>query len=117
MFKQRRRRAHKKDKIFTLTLLDDLKLIVKSEGRIEKSILTVKIFNDDILMDFGLEKCARITFKKGKLFHFQKIVIDTNRKIQELEQGKRYTYLGIEEREGIQHKQMKERLKKNIEED
>jgi hypothetical protein len=36
-------------------------------------------------------------------------VIDINREIQELEQGKKY--LGIEESEGIQHQQMKERLK------
>ena len=38
-------------------------------------------------------------------------MIDTNREIQELEQGKTYTYLGIEENEGIRHQQMKERLK------
>jgi len=36
-------------------------------------------------------------------------VIDINREIQELAQGK--TYLGIEESEGIQHQQMKENLK------
>jgi hypothetical protein len=38
-------------------------------------------------------------------------VIDINREIQELEQGKMYKYLGIEESEGTQHQQMKERLK------
>jgi len=38
-------------------------------------------------------------------------VIDINREIQELEQGKTYKYLGIEEIEGIQHQQMKGRLK------
>ena len=38
-------------------------------------------------------------------------MIDTNREIQELEQGKTYKYLGIEESEGIQHQHMKERLK------
>jgi hypothetical protein len=38
-------------------------------------------------------------------------VIDNNRKIQELQQGKTCRYLGIEECEGIQHQQMKERLK------
>jgi hypothetical protein len=38
-------------------------------------------------------------------------VIDNNREIQELEQGKMYRYLGIEESEGIQHQQMKDRLK------
>ena len=62
-------------------------------------------------MDFGLEKCAKITFKKGKLIHSQNLVIDINREVQELEQGKTYKYLRIEESEGIQHQQMKERLK------
>jgi len=40
-------------------------------------------------------------------------VIDTNREIQELERGKTYKYLAIEESEGIQHQQMKERLKQD----
>jgi hypothetical protein len=38
-------------------------------------------------------------------------MIDINREIQEMELGKTYKYLGIEEGEGIQHQQMKERLK------
>ena len=54
---------------------------------------------------------AKITFKRGKLTHSQNLVIDTNREIQELEQGKTYTYLGIAESEGIQRQQMKERFK------
>jgi len=63
-------------------------------------------------MEFGLEKCAKIAFKRGKLVHSQNLVIDINRAIYELEQGKPYMYLGTEENEGIQHQQMKERLKK-----
>jgi hypothetical protein len=62
-------------------------------------------------MDFGLEKCAKITFKKGKLIHWQNFVADINRETQELEQGKTYKYLeieGIECIEGIQRLQMKE---------
>jgi hypothetical protein len=62
-------------------------------------------------MEFGLDKCAKITFEKSKLTHSQNLVIDINREIQELEQEKTYKYLGIEEGEGIQHQQMKEKLK------
>jgi hypothetical protein len=62
-------------------------------------------------MDFGLEKCAKIIFKKGKLIQSQNLMIDINREIQELQQGKTYKYLGTEESEGMQHQQMKERLK------
>ena len=47
-----------------------------------------------------------------KLTHLQNLVTNTNREIQELEQGKTYKYLGTEESEGIQHQQMNERLKK-----
>jgi len=91
--------------------MDDLKLIAKSEEEIQKQIQTVKTFSDDIHMEFGLEKCAKITFKRGKLTHSQNLVIDINRETEELEQGKMYKYLRIEEGEGIQHQQMKERLK------
>ena len=62
-----------------------------------------KTFSDDIHMDFGLEKCTKITFKKGKLIYSQNLAIDINREIQELEQGKMYKYLGTEESESMQH--------------
>jgi len=32
-------------------------------------------------MEFGLEKCAKIAFKRGKLIHSQNLVIDINREI------------------------------------
>jgi hypothetical protein len=68
--------------------MDDLKLIDKSEEELQKQIQTVKTFSDDIRMEFGLDKCAKITFKRDKLTHSQNLVIDINREIQELEQGK-----------------------------
>jgi hypothetical protein len=76
--------------------MDDLKLIAKPEEELRKLIQTVKTFSDDIHMDFGLEECAKITFKKGKLIHSQNLIIDINREIQKLEQGKTHKYLGIE---------------------
>jgi hypothetical protein len=63
-------------------------------------------------MEFGLDKCAKIVFKKRKLVHSQNLVVDINREMQELEQGKTSKYPGTEESDGIQHQQMKERLKK-----
>jgi hypothetical protein len=101
-----------KTKISHLLSMDNLKLIAKSEAEFQSQIQAVKTFRDDIHMEFGLEKCAKITFKRGKLISLQNIVIDNNREIQELEQGKTYKYLGTEESEGIQHPQMKDRLKR-----
>jgi len=96
-----------KTKMSHLLYVDDLKLIAKSGEELQKQIQIVKNFSDDIHMDFGLEKCAKIAFKSGKLVHSQNIEIDSSREIQELEQGKTYRYLGIGESEGIQHQQMK----------
>jgi len=73
-----------------------LKLIAKSDEELQKQIQTVKTFSDDIHVEVGLEKCAKIAFKRSKLFHSQNLVIDINRELQELEQGKMYKYLGIE---------------------
>ena len=64
--------------------MDDLKLIAKSEEELQKQIQTLKTFSDDIHMEYGLEKCAKIAFKRGKLVHSQNLVIDINREIQEL---------------------------------
>jgi hypothetical protein len=54
-----------KTKISHLLYMDDLKLIVKSEEELQKQIQTVKTFNDIIHMDFGLDKCDKITLKKA----------------------------------------------------
>jgi len=56
--------------------MDDLKFIAKSEEEFQIQIQTVKTFSDDIHMEFGLEKCAKIEFKRGKLVHSQNFVID-----------------------------------------
>ena len=97
-------------KISHLLYMDDLNLTAKSEEELQKEIQTVKAFSEDIHTEFGLEKCAKITFKRGTMIQSQNLVLDITREIQELEQGKTYKYLGIEEREGTQHQQMKQRL-------
>ena len=43
----------------------DLKLITKSEEELQKQIQTVTTFSDDINMEFGLEKCAKITLREA----------------------------------------------------
>ena len=51
-----------KTKISHLLYVDDLKLIAKSEEELRKQIQRVKSFSNDIHMDFGLDKCAKITY-------------------------------------------------------
>jgi hypothetical protein len=54
-------------KISHLLYMDDLKLIAKSEEELQKQLQMVKNFSNDIHMEFGLNKCAKIAFKTGKL--------------------------------------------------
>ena len=80
---------------------------------IEGLLKTVETFSDDIGVEFSLDKClAKATFKKGKLVKTSSIDLDMQTKIQELEPGQTYKYLGINKGEGIQHSKMKEKIRK-----
>ena len=47
--------------------MDDFKLFAKDGNDLEGLLQTVKKFNDDISMSFGLDKWAAATFKIEKL--------------------------------------------------
>jgi hypothetical protein len=57
-----------KTKISHLLYMDALKLIAKSEEELQRQIQTVKNFGDDIHMEFGLEKCAKIRSREASSF-------------------------------------------------
>ena len=50
-----------------LLFMDDLKLYAKSQRELDSLIQTVKIFYDDVGMVFGLDKCAVLVLKRGKM--------------------------------------------------
>ena len=47
--------------------MDDLKLYAKSEEGLESLVQTVRIFSDDIGMEFGIGKCATLVLKRGEI--------------------------------------------------
>ena len=98
--------------IRNLFYMDDLKLYSKNEQEQIGELKIVKQFSDDIGMEFGLEKCAKASFKKGKLTSTGNRVIDVDTEIQELDQEGVYKYLGVDESDGIQHSKMKEKIRK-----
>ena len=65
--------------------MDDLRLYNKNDQEQVGELKTVKRFGDDIGMGFGLEKCAKANFKKGKLASTGNIVIDDDMKIRQLD--------------------------------
>ena len=54
------------EKINLLMYMDDIKLFAKNEKELETLIHTVKIYSQDIKMEFGIEKCATLVMKRGK---------------------------------------------------
>jgi hypothetical protein len=86
-----------KSKVSHLPYMDHLQLIGETEEELQKQMQVVRTFSDDIHKEFGLEKCAKILLKRGKLVQSQNLTLDFNREIQELEQGKTHKYLRIEE--------------------
>ena len=57
-------------------------------------------------MEFGLDKCAKASLKRGKKVSAEGIPLNDNQVIQDLDQAETYKYLGMEEG-GVQHYKMK----------
>ena len=92
--------------------MDGLKLLGRNENDLKNEIKIVQTISKDINMNFGLEKCARICLKRGRVQSKMHIGSTFENDIKELDLRKAYKYLGIEESFDIQHKNEKEKLKK-----
>ena len=87
--------------------MNDLKLYSKNKQEQIGELKIVKQFR----IEFGLKKCAIASFKKGRLTSTGNIVIDKDTEIQELDQEGLYKYLSVDERDGIHHSKMKEKIR------
>ena len=83
-----------------------------SDKQLTGLINTVKNVSDDIKMEFGLDKCAKASFKRGKKVSAEGIPLNDYQVIQDLDQAETYKYLGMEEEEGVQHYKMKVKIRK-----
>ena len=90
-------------KINHLFYVNDLKLYGTSDNQLTGLINTVKNITDDIKMEFGLDKCAKVSFKRGKKVSAEGIPWNDNQVIQDPDQAETYKYPGMEEEEGVQH--------------
>ena len=97
-----------------LLFMDDLKLYGKSENQVDTLLQSVRIVSEDIRMEFGIEKCAVLVMKRGKLVKSEGIVIPGERLIRAMNDGDvdAYKYLGVLEGDEIKHTKMKRRIKK-----
>ena len=69
----------------------------------------VKTFSDELGKTFGLSKCAKATFIRGRLKYNSSIVVNTDKKIKKLDREETYKCLSMEESDEIQHGKRKEK--------
>ena len=70
-------------------------------------IQTVRIFSEDIGMEFGIEKCAMLVMEKGKIVKSVGIELPGGKFIKSLLEGEIYNYLGILEADKLSEAKMK----------
>ena len=93
--------------------MDDLKLYGQDDKELDKLLEIVHSFSKDIGMEFGLDKCAKCTIKKGKKTKSPDKEIEEGKFIVDLESDTTYTYLGIEENATLEHKKLSDKVKKD----
>ena len=104
-------------KIFDRTInhlfyMDDLKRFAKNDQDLKGLLNTVKEFRNDIGMEFGLDKCGKASFVRGKLQETSSINLDKDTAIRDLDAEETCKYLGVNEGDGINHASMKEKIRK-----
>ena len=57
----------KAKRINHLLFMDDLKLYSRSKKGLDSLVQTVRIFSEDLGMEFGIEKCVILVMEKEKI--------------------------------------------------
>ena len=96
-----------KEIINHLLYMDDLKLYGKNDKEIDSLTNTVRIFSQDINMQFGFDKCAKVTINKGKLVEGKAVALPDGNEIKNLELEEQYKYLGLLESNEFEYKEIK----------
>ena len=83
------------EKINYLMYIDDIKLFAKNEKELETLIHAVRIYNQNIGMEFGIEKCAMLVMKSGKRHMTDGFELPNQDKIKMLGENETYKNMGI----------------------
>ena len=95
------------NKINHLLYMDDLG---KNKSEIESLTHTVRGFSSDVRMDFGIEKCAALSIKRGGRVESSGIHLPSGETIKSLEEDGAYKYLGVLEADNIKHNKIKKEI-------
>ena len=95
-----------------LMYMDDIKLFAKKEKELETLIHAVKIYSQDIEMEFGIEKCAMLVMKSGKRHMTDGMELPNHDKIRTHRENETFKYLGILAADTIKQVEMKNKIRK-----
>ena len=98
------------EKINHLIYMDDIKLFAKNEKELETLIHAVRIYSQDIGMEFGIEKYAMQVMKSGKQHMIDRMEQPNQNKIRTLGEHETYKYLVILEADTIKQVEMKDKI-------
>ena len=99
------------EKINHLMYVDDIKMFAKNKKELETLIHAVRIFSQDIGMEFCVEKCAMLVMKSVKRHLTDGMELPDQDKIRTLGEKETYKHLGILEDDTINQVEMKEKIK------
>ena len=92
--------------------MDDIKLLAKNKKELETLIHTVRIYSQELGMEFGIQKCAMFVMKCGKRHMNDGIELQNQDKIRTLGENETYKYLGILVADAIKQVEMKDEIPK-----
>ena len=72
------------EKITHLMFMDNINLYAANDRQLENLVNIAKIFSNDIQMNFGINKCNKITIIKGKVKTTTNIVLVNGEEIKSL---------------------------------
>ena len=81
--------------------MDDIKLFAKYEKDLETLLHAVRIYSQDIGMEFAIEKCTMLVMKSGTRHLTDGMELPNQDKIRTLAENETYKYLGILEADTI----------------
>ena len=95
-----------------LMYMNDSKLFAKNEKELETLRNSLRIYSQDIEVEFSREKCSILVIKSGKRRLADGMELPNQEKIRTIGEKETYKYLGILEADTIEQVKMKKKIKK-----
>ncbi|XP_075985622.1 uncharacterized protein LOC142982823 [Anticarsia gemmatalis] len=97
-----------------LFYMDDLKLFASSEPQMVELLKVTEVFSNSIRMEFGVDKCAVMHVKQGRVVTSEGLQLSDHTTLRPLLATDTYKYLGMSQALGIDEVGMKRSLRERF---